>query len=425
MRTASDNTARKDDAQPQLGAGAELAAPAKLSAPLRYRLNALRMFFLFCLYLLILAPIIQLTLQPVSRLGLHGMWAPQEPPPFKLKKALDGSFQKKAELWFLRDNGLWEYLVRASNELTYRVFGQLSGNYGSTLLVGKEEQLYQPMYLKSFNKVDVPSFESIEQRVIDLKELQDLLQQRGIATTLFISSNSLYMYPELIPSAYSDPGRTDRKNSYEIFRPLLDKHNVKYVDGHEVLSELKADYPFRFFQSTASHWNDVAACIVTDRLLKNIGPIKGHSYEGLNCQPVVTEPLPRQPDLDLLEIANVLYPKQLYRPAPYVEIPQGPINDPAKMPKVLFVGTSFSFSILSTLKKWGIIDDHRLYFYYNQVHDKAGSQYLIKWKIDWEKEVFANDLIVIETNVANTGIAGFDFLRDALKRLRKSSKQKS
>lgn len=378
--------------------------------------------FLACLYGLLVLPLFQLTFEPFPRRALRGLSVPKFPS-FTSASFLDGSFQKRAEDWFLKGHGFWGYLVPVSNELTYRLFNQVSANYGTTVLVGRDRQLFQPMYLRSFNKVDVPPVSKVEKRVKDLKELQDLLAQRGIAFTLLISTNVLLLYPELIPSAYTDPSREGRKNSYDIMVPLLRRYGVNYIDTHQLLSDLKPSYPFRLFQTTGSHWNDVAACRVTGKLVDRLSTLMGKQLLSLSCEPVQMESRPRAPDRDLLDITNFMFPGHTFRPAPYVKPPEPVESDGIYKPKFLLVGTSFSFSLLSQLKRQHVSDDSRLFFYYRHVRESSGRTTMLnRRKIDWEGDILSHDAVIIETNAAGGGRAGLGFLPDALKHLRASPK---
>jgi hypothetical protein len=259
----------------------------------------------------------------------------------------------------------------------------------------------------------------VQKRVQDLKALQELLESRGIAFSLLISTNVPALYPELIPAAYTDPTRNSRQNSYDIARPLLDRYEVNYIDGHELLQGMKGEYPFRLFQNTASHWNRVASCRVTDALAAQLSELTGKSVSRIPCLPITVDPKPRDFDQDLLEIANLLFPESTHRPAPYP--PDSAADDMPKGEKlkILMVGTSFSYSILGNLRRYQISDAYKLYFYYRQLHIGPGKNVGINHRrINWDRDVFSHDAIIIETNVSGIGNAGFKFVSDALSKLR-------
>ena len=220
--------------------GFETAAkePSVTSLFRRGILQAFKALCLGLLFLLFCAPLYQYKFEPIPRKAIYATNFPSHRPPlFTWSTFINGEFQPRFNDWFLKRNGLYGYLVRLSNEFTYRVFQQFSVNYGTTILVGNEGQLFQPMYLSAFNKQDVPPENVFEQRARELKRLQERLRERGIATTLVLSTNLLEFYPELIPDSFIDPSRGSRKSKYEIMRPLLDKHELNYVDGHELLSK--------------------------------------------------------------------------------------------------------------------------------------------------------------------------------------------
>ena len=418
-RQPQENVVRSSEVPKTQPAVEEQLNHLKSSVPARPQARRSKWLCLILLSLLFFTPLIQFVFSPFPKTKIFGLPNIGKPR-LKVASVLDGSFQRRAEQWYLKRGGLYGYMVRASNELTYRVFGQISSNYGSTVLVGKEHHLYQPMYLNSYNKTAVPAHESLVSRVRAIKKFQDLLTERGIATTLLLSSNFLTLYPELVPAAYRDPSRQTRKNSYEIMRPLFDTYGVDYIDGHELLQSMKSEYPFRLFQTTASHWNDVAACRVTQLLTQRLDGQLKQTLPTIACEPVVVESEPRTPDLDLLEVTNLLFPKRTYLPAPYVELPDSDKELAADQPRMLFVGTSFCFSVLSQLRRHGITTEFKHFLYYQHWRDsKLRSGQLRSWEVDWEGDVFKNDVIVIEANTANVGVVGFNFLWDALQRLEK------
>lgn len=376
----------------------------------------LRLICLTLLFLLLIAPLYQLAYEPIPRMAIHAVNVPgTHPPQFSWSSFVKGKFQARFEDWFLKRHGLYGYLLRLSNEFTYQIFNQVSLNYGTTVYVGKEKQLFQPMYLSSLNKQGVEADAVFEKRAKDIKRLQSLLEKRGIASTLLISTNLLEFYPELVPANFKDPTRATRKSSYEKIRPLLDRYKLNYIDGHELLTARKNDYPYRFFQPSASHWNHVASCLVTQSLVSQIAQLTKKSLPRVQCQPIEMSHRALGRDHDLLDVTNLYFITATNRPAPYVH-PEKRTLDPGRYkPRILFVGTSFSMTITEELLAQGVTKDVMHFFYYKKFRPGNGGFFPIDHaNIDWEKQVLSYDAIVIEANVANISGAGYKFPAELL-----------
>jgi hypothetical protein len=370
--------------------------------------------------LLFATPLIQLAFRPFPGKSVNGIAAPDSFPKLTVRSLLRESFQKGAEDWFLKKNGLWGLLVRANNQLNYNLFGQVSTSYTTTILVGKNKHLFQPMYLPVYNRSKKANPAKLEKRAKKVKLLQDLLVARGVALVVLLSTDLISLYPETVPAQYADPTRLTRKNSYEIMRPLLDKYQINYVDGHEFLQQRKATSPIEFFEPTASHWNSVASCMVTNNLIGKMQQLTNKKLVRFACEPYSFCDPPREADLDLVQIANLLDPSAIYRPSPVVE-PRPIASGDEYKPKLLFVGTSFVFSIIGHLKRNAVAEQNSYYFYYRKVQDPVtgGFTDLPKDSINWEETVLANDVIILEINQAGIGNVGFGFLDDAIENISK------
>ena len=383
--------------------------------------SKIKLVYLLCFFLILLVPLIQLNFELFPRKGLHGLNLPSaKRPHFNQKHFVRGDFQEKFDRWFLTRHGLYGYLVRAANEVSFRFFDIISPNYKSTVLVGHEGQMFQSMYLDSFNRVKKINSEMMETRAKVISEMQHALKERGIASTLLISTNLLELYPELIPKSFHVKNRLNKKNDFELMEEHLKNFQVNTVNGHNLLDGLKGNYPFRFFEPTASHWNSVAACLVTKELVKEIENQLGKKLNPVDCEPVEIENSPHIDDTDLLEIANLLFPQAATKPTPYVKAKRGDKNSKNFKPKILIVGTSFSMTLTKRLIYYGITDEVELFFYYNRRQTNNGDiRPFTPSKLDFEEEVLKYDAIIVEANISRLSPAGFDFPKDLIRHLKK------
>lgn len=327
----------------------------------------------------------------------------------------DGSFQRSFEDYFMRGNPLWGWLVRTCNQIAFSVFNQVTFNYGAPAFIGKDGQLLQAMYLNAFNRRRSLPEKVYLKKVRKIKRLRKLLAERGITLLITVSPNAIELYPELLPSSYIDPSRLSRKNSYDIMRPAIEAEGIDIIDSYQILLGMRDHFPFRFFGKGSAHWNNVASCIATNNIISKISTLTKKELKNFPCSPI-TYHEPIGDDDDLLKIANILFPKRYTEMMPYAPKAEQLYQTPPI--RLLIVGTSFNFALLDHINKRNLADT-KFFFYYKSVYTKQlrGSP-LNKAKIDWENDIFKNDVIILESNYSGLGAIGYDFLDDAIRKLR-------
>jgi hypothetical protein len=254
---------------------------------------------------------------------------------------------------------------------------------------------------------------------VDIKELQDRLKARGTTLLIVVTPNMATLYPELIPSGYLDPTRALRKHPYEAVEIAFKEKGVSYVDTVDVLRAVSAQYPFRLFAPTASHWNDVASCLALEAINYKLRELKGASFRAFSCDSYTVESEPRSKDRDLLEIANVLFPERLNSPTPYVNIKYLE-QEPKEQPSTLLVGTSYLFALSEHLHEWNLAKAHKLFFYFRKWRNGGESTFhtLSRKDVNWD-EIFSNRIIIVNVGVGNPVTIGYGFIEAALAELRK------
>ena len=367
-------------------------------------------------------PAIQLIASPFPQSSVYGMALPGEFPAATWKGVKSGSFQRKAEVWLTKKNGLWPFFVRLSNQLYFSLFRQISGGYNGSILVAREGHFFQPMYLRSFNRTRKLKAAPLKRVPGQVRELQDALKEKGVQLITLVSPNLIALYPELVPRAFLDPTRLERKNSYDIVRPVFDEEGVNIVDAFAHFEQAKPSAPFRIFEPTGSHWNDVASCEVTAMLFENASRLMNRPLATPRCSDWKMEFPPPVADRDLLDIANLLFPSLTYRPAPVLQsvVSSG---GGGEHPRVLLVGTSFLFAIQDQIERFHLAERTPLYFYFRQVREKSDAKLrgLNKQRIDWQKLISDFDIIILEVNQSSISAVGYGFVQEALKHLRKDA----
>lgn len=371
---------------------------------------------LFILFLLLctLAPGFQMQFEPIKRLRIYGVVLPEQAPSFSFSGFLSGDYQEKAEEWLMKKSGLWTYLVRSENQLNYNIFGLLSTNYDSRVVLGRNGILFEREYLDVLNGKNNATNAALEDLVRDLKKLQAGLSKKGVSFSLLLSASKAELYREEIPEEYLASG-VNAPSKYTRFRKLLEKNSVPFIDGPRVLQEIEKGKGIRTFAATGTHWSEYGVCEVIRALFRQLEKQIGKELKSLRCEPTILRQTPRKPDRDLLEIANIwtnskFHQAQLYPKTSVAE------NPDAYKPRMLFIGTSFIWPMLKVMERHKLYHRSDFYYYYSRNREYPSGSYrqINKAKIKWDEYVFTRDAIVIEINEAAIENVGSGFIQDAL-----------
>lgn len=374
---------------------------------------------LLFLALWLFTPLFVMKFHLVNKTKLNGVADPKPYLKLNLKNLYNNDFQKSFENFFLKANPLFGYFVKINNELSYRLFKLITFSYGPEAFVGLDGNLLQPMYLNSFNRQSTPEDYLLVRKANKLKKLESLLAKKGVKLVVVVNPNNVSMYPDNVPERYLDKTRFERKNSYEIMKENIDYVGITFVDNYEFLMKKKNEFDFKFFEPTGSHLNEVGACLGTNNLLTTINSLlPDKDIKTFPCTPVTQIFPPKSEDIDLLKVSNLLFPNTLLKAGHYIPEPTK-LYENAPL-KLLFVGTSFNFATQNLLRDRNIAKS-KLYFYYRTLRTDDGVFHeLNKRKIDWENDVFKNDVIILESNYSGLGGVGYSFLTDAIIKLKKS-----
>ena len=156
--------------------------------------NKLNLILLITLLVFLFIPLFVLKFKIIPKTKLNGI---ADVTPYKkltYKNLYSNDFQKSFDNYFMRANALWGYLVKINNELSYRLFNQITFSYGPEAIVGKDGSLIQPMYFNSFNRQFTPDNFLLIKKANKLKKLENLLEKKGVKHLVVVNPNNTAMY---------------------------------------------------------------------------------------------------------------------------------------------------------------------------------------------------------------------------------------
>jgi len=315
-----------------------------------------------------------------------------------VSRAFDGSF------------GLRPLLVRFSNQLYFDVL-ERSFMDSSSIIVGKQGQLYQTPYLFDYTFQRPESDFELREFVELLERAQKLLAERGQMFLYMTTPSKAVWHWETLPDffqTHSQPG----PRSYQLLKPLLAESDVHWLDAAQLTGQTSDDPRDPAFPKGGIHWSDSRAFLATQELVRMLN----HDYHRELPVPVAQRIEYRNKnakgvDADLARLLFVYFPPVDY---PHTRVHPA-AGEGVEGRKAVYVGSSFSEPVADYLRECDVFAAVDYYFYYRLEKNR---QPFDAATIDWEHDILQADAIIVESNEsALPGQHVIDFLNDLIARL--------
>lgn len=384
-------------------------------------LNIKHLFFVSLFIGILSLPVLQMRFHFLGDGVLGGVEEEAERPTASLVSVFDGVFQREMDEYFSKELGFREELVKADNEISFKLFRQvqrprvIEASGGTMIVLGKDNWLYEKGYVdENINPRHTPD-ERLRQIVSQLKRLQDALDARGVPMLLVISPSKATIYPEFIPDGYS-AHRIDRPTNYERFIPLLEASKINFLDGRAQFLEWKDTLNWPVFTKGGTHWNYAGACLFVAEMTKKLEELWQRPMIHVTCHPIRMDTTPYGTDSDLANLLNLPSVEEITSiPTPHPTYGRHAAPD-AQQPRMLFVGDSFLWTITAIMDRQRMYRDRDFFYYFssNSEWPEGTFKSINKAHLDWEEDVFSHDMIIIEVNEAAVHKTGFGFMEEAL-----------
>ena len=372
-------------------------------------------------------PAAQHGLRLFPKASLHGVEAGPSSPRFTLAGWFDGTYAVNHEAYYNEHIGFRGYLVRTYNQVYYTVFRKINGRRGTQIVRGQDNWLYERDYVQHYlerGKMDVAAMET---RIEQLRRLQDALDKRGIGLVLLISPSKPEIYPEHLPAEMlARPRRPLGESDYGRMVPMLERHGIRYVDGHALFLAQKPASAYPLFSPGGTHWNHYGAWLAVSETLRSLAISTGKPMPIPECASVSLR-RPAGADRDLGDLINVWRYPGAAVPVPYPEYAIPAARD-VKRPAMLFVGDSFTFTMLDVVRGAKVCGRSHFLYYFRRLfayapdnpksdHGQTPSRSITEEDLNWEGVMLNKDIVVIETNENMISQLGFGFIPAALRHL--------
>jgi hypothetical protein len=348
----------------------------------------LHIAFAFIILLMVL-PGIQLRFSIFQEKPLKGAFKLAEEPQFNKMNWKSGEFQENAERYLKDHSGFRNFLVRVQNQIDFSLFRQANAE---GVVVGKNKQLYEYDYIRSWLGIDYPGDSFVEKKLQRTKYVQEYLKrEKGIDLVVVFEPGKASYYPEDIPSTYSD--KKTGPSTYDRYRQKASELDIDVIDFQKYFLKLKPGIEYPLFPCYGTHWSEYGMHIVTDSLLRLIEDRRKITLTKVSENSFETSTTPRSTDDDVLKTMNLLFPlkgEKLAYPSYSFDTAH-----PGDKPMVLVVADSYYFNIFNTSIPKYIFANEAFWFYNTVVYPDHYSKPTFTKDLDLRREVEKQDVIFL------------------------------
>ncbi len=290
-------------------------------------------------------PAVQLFFPFVEEKPLLG-WVPngESRPDFTVQSVTDGRFQRWASSYLADHVGFRPTMVRTYNEALYRLTGE-APNIG---VFKNDGRLFTREQILNVGKAyaDKESFQkAFQDDAIKLRVIQDNLASKGKYFVVLLAASKPAIYMNAVPRRYFPEGLPDSFSVNGLMADELHNAGVNVIDGSVIMRKMRGE-GIQTHPDSGVHWNYYSGCVIASEILRQA---QNHIQGGvaqIGCgEPTYSSP--EGADDDALQLMNIWSDGgvRTNTPKPKLSIE----GDTTRLPKLVVVGDSFSWQVISAL----------------------------------------------------------------------------
>lgn len=359
--------------------------------------------FAFILLLLFM-PIIQESFEIFKLKPLHGSFSKNEPPEFSKDTWFEGNYQVDKQDYIDQNIGFKSLFVRTYNQINYSLFNKARAK---GVIVGKNNYLFEENYIKAYLGSDFIGEEEIEKKVKKLKEIQQILKNKGKEIVVVFAPGKGSYYPEFIPDEFNPSLR--KTSNYEVYKQKIKKENIRFLDFNSWFINMKSNSRFPLFPKTGIHWSKYGENLAADSMIKYINTFNTiNKIPELIIGPVEPSDTVRSSDDDIEKGMNLLFNiedlKMGYTGLSFTK------NENENPLKVLMISDSYFWGMFNSGVSKHSFNSGQFWYYNKQIYPDSYKTPLKVEEIDIVESVEKNDIIILMSTDANLYKFAFGFI---------------
>lgn len=366
--------------------------------------NIFKKLLLVLVFVLLFFPIIQSNLNLFLINDLKGFFNKAPDLKFSSEEWLDISFQEKKER-FLNDNfGFRESLVRMNNQFRFSLFKKSSS---AEAVVGKEGYFFGDTYLRSYLGEDFVGVDSIINKCILVKELQQRLEQRGQIFLPVLGPNKIRVLSSYIP----DDVHKKSISNYEVFKAMFDKLKIRYIDFNDYFCKANSRSKYPLYSKYGTHWNHYGHTYAVDSIIKYLNYNYKLNVPTLIWDSVMLSNTLHYPDNDIVDGMNLMVDQFPSEPMPYPKVSFSKAQ--SNNPSLFVVGDSYNNGLIETDYQNQAFSNYVFLYYFKEVHPFTNDKYAL-YKLNLKQEIDSHKVILLVTGEFNMTEYGWGFIEKAI-----------
>ena len=369
---------------------------------------------LFCLIIaLLFLPIIQKRFELFQLEPLKGAITIPEKNYINIKEWFSGDYQLKKEKYLNESFGFRNLFIRINNQIAFSLFNVAKAN---GVIIGKKNYLYEESYIKAYNGTDFVGVDSITNRMMKLKIIQDSLSKLNKTIIVVFAAGKGSYYPEYFPDKYVLP---KKQTNYELYVKLAKEYHINYIDFNKYFVDCKTFSKYPLYPQYGIHWSQYGMCLVADSIIKYIEKARNIDMPNLFWNKVEMS-TPRETDYDIADGMNLMFKLKSFKMAyPLVQF-QSDSN--FTKPSVLVVSDSFYWGMFNFGITKAFSNNH--FWYYNkQVYPDSFKKGIETSQLNLNDEIDNHDVIILMYTEATIGALGSGFIENVFTVLQEKNKQ--
>jgi len=307
-----------------------------------------RILYALCAVLLvgiISIPAIQFIVPFAEEKPLAG-WVPHgEPQPeLTIKSILDGRFQRWASSYVADHAGFRPTMVRTYNEAIYRLTEEapIIGVFKSDGRLFTSDQILNVSKVyreqENYNRAS-------RDDAIRLRAIQDDLASQGKYFVVLLAASKPSIYIDSVPRRFLPEGLSDDFSVNGSMADELRKAGVNVIDSSVIMRQLR-DEGIPTHSDSGVHWNYFSGCVIASEIMRQAQKHVRGGVAQIGCG-IPTLSKPEGADDDALLLMNIWSDGGVKTPTPKPEFSL--YGDTKRLPKLVFVGDSFSWQIIAAM----------------------------------------------------------------------------
>jgi hypothetical protein len=367
-------------------------------------MNLLKNFLLILILALLVVPGLQSRFYIVQSAPLKGLFQLQEKPVFSVASWFSGTYQQQSQKYRDEQPGFRSDLIRVFNQVDYSLF---SRPHAAKIIVGKKGYLFGDQYIEAYLGTDYMGDKYIDQKIGEVKYLQDFLwEKKKILLLVIFPPDKGTFYREMIPDRYLAKKR--EANNYSRYSQKCSEAGVNVIDFNSLFLRMKDTTQYILYPKTGVHWSTYGAVIAADSLVKYLDKKLGIRMPEMVVDSIALSNVPKDEDDDISRTMNLIFPVS----QPPLAYPVYHFRNDSGMrkPAALFIGDSFYWSWYNPGIIRNLFSNEPFWYYDKEVYPENNTSPLNTGLIDMKSNVEKQDVIILMQVNGGEGNLGYGFV---------------